>query len=445
MKLLFGVWGNYKGWSKVTYVYNNCNNEAKTTLPLLLKSISPDKCFIIISDTLIENVIGNLTDNDYENYIKEIKNSTYQFIAESGVSDKEKSICEISILPGIGTFNKTKFIGNPSNFYSILYYELVNRLIDIISNNNEGDNFEFYLDITHGINYMTMLTYRALKEISQILAFFYNVKFIVLNSDPKVGSESNKLYINNIEDINVIPQLATYSYNDTNLVRPLKSIPDEAKKEIGEKAPRISKEIFDDIYSFLGAFLNALPVFMYVFFPKIEKIDKINEGAKKVYEYFYNKINIKKEEGKLIITQNVDLASLYITILQSQLLIFLLERKYNLQNTNTICLSDIHNIYNLFKFSRTLQMRLEKEVKKIEENEGRLSDEFKDYGLILYEDDYDLSKNTDIDERNFFAHCGFGYNVIQIKKEENKIILKIKESFIKKIRSLIKRNMPQGA
>jgi len=38
-----------------------------------------------------------------------------------------------------------------------------------ISENNKPC-LELYLDITHGLNFMTMMTYRAVKDILQIIA-----------------------------------------------------------------------------------------------------------------------------------------------------------------------------------------------------------------------------------------------------------------------------------
>lgn len=58
-----------------------------------------------------------------------------------------------------------------------------------------------HLDLTHGINYSTILTYRAIKEITELFSIFKEIKFKVYSSDPSLPTIANKLSINIIEDL----------------------------------------------------------------------------------------------------------------------------------------------------------------------------------------------------------------------------------------------------
>lgn len=437
MKILFEVWGNYKNWQKVSYRYNQTELESKTTLPLLLNETCPQRCFIIVSDTLIENIIDNNSNIlSYEEYIKKIEKDVKNFIETVEVCENDIEKCEILVLPGVGTFNKTNFIGNPLNFHSALYYKLVNIIINIITENKSDNQFEIYLDITHGINYMTMMTYRVIKEISQILAFFYKMKLVVLNSDPKIGSENVKLVINKIEDSNIIPRLDFYSFNDTYILRPSKNLLDEEKKKFGQDCPKINKEVFDKIFSFVGSFLDALPLYTYSFYFN-DELKFLDEA----YEFFYKSIKIENQYNKMIINHCANFTGIFISIMQYKFLKLLLKENYVIENKDEVSLNELISLQNIFDFSRTLKQRLAKEIKKIQDIKNKLNSDYKDYGSYVLENYKD---DNNFDERNFFAHCGFGYNILQLKKENDEIILKVKDCFVDEIKNHIIGNITKG-
>ncbi|MCX7757931.1 MAG: CRISPR-associated CARF protein Csx1 [candidate division WOR-3 bacterium] len=435
MKLLFEIWGNYEKWQKASYSYEGKIIESNTTLPLLYEKINPDYCYIIISDTLIDNLIcKNIILATYKDYKNKLKEKTKEFLSQQ-IEFNDK-IFDILILPGVGTFNNSKFIGNPKNFYSLLFYEITKRLFTIL--NNEDESIEFYIDITHGINYMTMITYRVLREISEILAFFYKVKFIVLNSDPKVGTENLDLEINKIEDLNTIAKLNFYYFNDNSIIRPSKNITNDEKRNINENSPKIDKEILNNIYSFIGSFLNALPIFIFCFFPDKRKILC---DIEKAYDYFCKDEVLSIEENeKIIIKQKADFTGTFISILQAYLFSLLLNKRYSIENKKEVKFSEIEKLIKLFEFSRSLKQRLEKEIYKIK-NIKNIKNDFNDLGYYLLEG---YREDNTFDERNFYAHCGFGYNIIQIKRVGDDVIIKSKENFIERIKNNLLKNIPKG-
>jgi CRISPR-associated protein Csx1 len=170
MKILIEIWGNFEKWKEVNYYYGNENiKDSKTTFPLLFQCINPSSVFVIVSDTLIDNY-----DEEYENYSHIIDQVTIE--TKSFIDDINKKFntnlndYNIIVAPGIGRFEKIEVKGNPHNFYAFIYTKLscfiTEQLEEIFSN----EEIEVYLDITHGINYMTMMSYRAVKDILSILA-----------------------------------------------------------------------------------------------------------------------------------------------------------------------------------------------------------------------------------------------------------------------------------
>ncbi|MFN3599687.1 MAG: CRISPR-associated CARF protein Csx1, partial [Aquificaceae bacterium] len=248
IRILLAIWGNYKNWRTATYKYRGEEFTSSTTLPLLFKAIEPDYTYVIVADTLMDEYMDEVNSN-YQQGIEKVREKTKIYIEEKMgeyTNDLEEKNLDILVLPGVGTFSKLKFIGDPNNFYALVYYKLGKSILKIMNDhklifgNSKEENkpcIEFYLDITHGLNYMTMMTYRAVKDILQIVAYFCKVQLVVLNSDPypllKSGGEGFLLNINEIERINVIPVFNFYRYHHLKLLKPSEFFDNEERENIG--------------------------------------------------------------------------------------------------------------------------------------------------------------------------------------------------------------------
>lgn len=440
MKILFEVWGNYKNWRKVNYFFNEKNKESETSLPVLYEDIKPEKVFIILSDTLIDNFVSNSKDIEYIDFIDKIKEDVLNFV-NNGILQKENLL----VIPGIGSFEKSEFMGNPNNFFYLLYYEVVKKINELLEesteNNKNLNEIEVFLDITHGINYMTVMTYRALKDIFSIISFFYKVKFTVLNSDPVVGSNVNEVNINQIENINLVPQFNFYKFNNTRLLRPFEKIDCSKKIDIGQKINNIEKnnnKIINDCYAFAGSFQNALLPFIYYFYPDIVQLGKMLDN---IICFFKEYLAIENMgSNKISIIQQINIQPLFQSLLQVFLISNLLIKKYSIGEKAEIELKEFNQLINLYNFSPTLKIRLTKELEKIK-NIKNIENEYKDYGNFAI-DNYQETNN--IDDRNLYAHCGFAYTITQIKKVNEKVFIKVKDSVLKNIKNIILNNISNG-
>ncbi len=107
-------------------------------------------------------------------------------------------------------------------------------------------------DATHGINWITILTYRALREILEILSYFYSVNLKVLNSDPFVREGADLLNINIIEETKILPKISVYK-DDKRPIEPYNELEDDKEKEkVGKEINDFFKEIFGNIESILN-------------------------------------------------------------------------------------------------------------------------------------------------------------------------------------------------
>jgi len=71
------------------------------------------------------------------------------------------------VAPGIESFPNGVFEGNALDYY---YYILAETSINLLR--HPYNELETYLDLTHGLNYFTILTYRGIKEVLEIISIF---------------------------------------------------------------------------------------------------------------------------------------------------------------------------------------------------------------------------------------------------------------------------------
>jgi len=461
MKLLIEIWGNYHAWKEVTYTYNDSTITSTTTIPLLLQTIKPDKSLIIVADTLLEYEIANNTlatelnntTNWYRDAIKAVEHSTKQFIINALDNTKTKASTDtISVLvtPAVGTFNKTKFIGNPNNFFSYLYYIMAKAAVTIAHNSNDKE-LEIYVDITHGMNYMTMITYRTIKDICSILAYFFDITFVVLNSDPFVGSDNIHLNINQIEKVKIKPQFNFFRYPqfDTGqYLRVSQKIDNDKKALINKKLQNIIKEqlegykpFIEDYYCFASSVYHALPLYLVYFYPDITKLKTIIDI---IVEIFFNHF-MYITDSKFIIQQQVDFTPSFLSLLQLAIFAQCLQSKYNITRQAECPLPLLNDILQIYIANPTITSRIYRELDKLQLVVHELQvipENYVDYGLLLKKSDYIPS--TNVDNRNFFAHSGFGYNNTLIKNVNKTIYIKPKEESLQEIKKVLIDNLPLG-
>jgi len=418
MKVVIAPWGNPKKWNEVTYVYNGQTEKSKSSLSLIKKIENPDKIIIVCADTLGDDCVYFFKNPHYNDIKSCAENLIFNFCQkELNNFTPEKIIVSY----GFAEFTHTKFIGNAVDFYYHTLKELALLFTDSLPEMNE--KIEVIFDATHGINYTTILTYRALREILEILAYVYDVNLKVLNSDPYIGREAkiDTLNINVIEESKILPKISVYRSNDKP-VQVYSLLDDETKGKIGRD---ISTFIFqisfnidkNKIFIFLGSFLYALPVFLLSYMMKSSELkDKIEKIAKE----FKKNIDLNNSSKLEIIRKwefRENFANLIKTYLVSSILV-----KFGFNRLDDIPLSKIEDLKEKFYKKFPIESnRIDVEIgdRGIEGVKEYLTSEFRPYFKIVEKEDKSL------DKRVFFAHAGFPYNVIELKRENDEIYIKI--------------------
>jgi len=239
MKVVIAPWGNPRNWKEVEYVYNGQTEKLKDPLVLIKRIENPNKVIIVSVDTLADDYVYAFKNPSYD----DIKSCAENLILNFCQKELKNFIPEkIIVSYGFGEFNHTKFIGNAVDFYYHTFKELAFYFANLLPQINE--KIEVIFDATHGINYTTILTYRALREILEILAYVYDVNLKVLNSDPYIGREAkvDRLNINTIEESKILPRISVYKSNKRP-VEPCFHLENERKEEIGKNIGNFISEI----------------------------------------------------------------------------------------------------------------------------------------------------------------------------------------------------------
>ncbi len=228
--ILVTVWGDPGGWSDVMYrtpklsAIKRCKltdvgwNEnivkQNSTLGALFESFSDiiASAIVYVADTLALSPYvfdyeeaahicsGDNLCKDYKNIIECAKRYVLSFLSSNNILAQYMDRINVHVLPGIGEYKrkirdkgdglKATYIGHPSNYYFGLLTHLYSYLI-----NNENAINTVLLDISHGINFMPVLGFRAVVEAIKLYMIERSRKktrLIVLNSDPVIGKESTK-------------------------------------------------------------------------------------------------------------------------------------------------------------------------------------------------------------------------------------------------------------
>lgn len=126
------------------------------------------------------------------------------------------------VAPGIGSFPNGIFIGDALDYY---YYTIA-KISQILLDCN-CDELEIHLDLTHGLNFSTILTYRLVKEILEIFSIFKNIKFKAYNADPSLPAATDKLSINIIEEVKMFLRAFGSGLKKERILEPINLSADE--------------------------------------------------------------------------------------------------------------------------------------------------------------------------------------------------------------------------
>lgn len=173
---------------------------------------------------------------------------------------------------------------------------------------------------------------------------------------------------------------------------------------------------------FLGSFLYALPVFVLSY---IINASELKEQIEKISEEFEKNIELNNSD-KLVISRNWEFRENFANLIKAYLVSSILE-KFGFNGLDDIPLSKIKELKQKFYKKFPVESnRIDVEIgdRGIEGVKEYLTNEFRPYFEIVREKEKE-KEDRGLDKRVFFAHAGFPYNVIELKRENNEIYIRI--------------------
>ncbi|MEO0148577.1 MAG: CRISPR-associated CARF protein Csx1 [candidate division WOR-3 bacterium] len=396
MKVLIAPWGNPTNWQEAEYRYNGTTKRGKSSIGVIIDVEKPDKTIIVCSDTL-SNEVGTISS------YRDIK-----IFAEKIVKDFAER--EFNIEPDVivsysfGKFRNLNFEGNASDFYVGVLLGLVDELVEVLKNGELPEEFEFILDLTHGLNFNTVMTYQAVLDITSILAYFTNVKLKVLNSDP--FNKNQTLNINTIQNKKVLPSLVAYN-TDEKPIKLYHNLENNVKEELGKKLINCSDNK-KEVMTFLSAFIFGLPVHVITYMPNVKDLRRVIKLCYILYE-----CNIKVSGNKVL--RMYEFTDSFTNMVKAYFVGWLLE-KMNFSACDDVQIDDIIRLKKtIYKKFPVIRNRIDREIDEVEKIREKLTNQYQNYSVLL-------GKNQrNIDLRNFFAHAGFEHNALDLRINQNKI------------------------
>jgi len=422
MNILIAPVGNIERYEEVTYVIENTEKKSKVSFSILEEIKKTEKIIIIALDTLADK------GKNYEEIEEDVKNKIFSFIKKEKLLKSEN--LDVMVAPGVGRFSGNKiFKGNMRDYYSFLFYHLSKIFL-------EGDEpLEIYLDLSHGINYMPVLTYQAIKEAGALVAIKREVKLETYNSDPVTGKPSidDKFQINMVNE--EIIEFTIKKYSDSRIqkfrqIKPINEnyyVDNEKRREFDKEFAFFQQEAHE-ILAFLGAVFHGLLLPIFRFYPDIENIEKRLEHT---FKKWRDSINLTRKNEELICERKLTFTEFFEVLVKA----LVLARCLNLERKEVVQLSEVEELFKNFFAPLIVGNFIDDEIRTFREVKEKNIEDWKPLIEIKMEGSGKKVQPASPHQRNFFAHAGFEGNAVMVKKEGDSLLIKYNEKFIEIIKN----------
>ncbi|MFP3218951.1 MAG: CRISPR-associated CARF protein Csx1 [Acidianus sp.] len=302
-RILIATWGNpwrigpqdgpcrEYSWERVEYVTEEGHGRYLTPLPLLHSEFGFERIILIVQDTAIYREA-----RDYGS-LREAVEADFRKFAEAECPGLAGAL-EIVVAPGVGTFRnslggdraiRARFGGSIEDFYSYVAMDLAAR----ISDQFDGPGVEVHLDLSHGINYMPALTYRAVRELLSIAAMFEPATLVLWNSEPVMGKAGDApVKLHRVEE-EVRPQPPSPPEapdgQDCRVLKAAGGAPEERGRAISEDVKGLIGSLgldMRELKAFASSLANGLPLLAFQTMPNPELLGSYVEGVERIYQEY---------------------------------------------------------------------------------------------------------------------------------------------------------------
>ena len=440
MKILVAPWGWPQNYREVPYRIEDKIIPSRTATGALKGMFKPDHTVLIFPESLS---VYNPKTFQLKNH-KEIAEALRSFLIREFLVDQKylpdfnSDRDHVLIAPASGTFvhsarkdetfeeaGRLSIKGALSDYFSWVYYQLSNLIFGWIDG---ADSVEILLDLSHGLNFMSTLTYSALYEIGSVIEIKLHNKVTLklYNADPYYENP-DYMEINLVKDIipkiNLSRRLPSQKYQPVKVIS--KKYTDTAKN-LGQAFSKFEKFYKNDCFAFWGAFSQGIPLGVFRFKPS-DRFKEILETAEKLFKENI-KILYQGEKKFIIISKRLKFTDYFDSTVFLRNLILILD-KISVSSKNEIPLENLKAISEqLYKNFPAILDRINYEVDDLPKSK------FKERGS----DWEPLGKcGNEIHRRNFLAHAGLSQNAIEYRYFENKWWVRYCKDSIDKITGIL--------
>ena len=426
MKILIASWGNPNKWNSVTYHFDGEKDVSKTSLKILVKKLKPDLSVVFVGDTLA----GSNEFQSYHQLIEGVRGDIRNFIEVEGISDNR---LKVVVAPAVGSFENGNFLGNVKDYYYYALFCISELIFRQICESKVPEEIEFILDLTHGINYMPVFLYRALRESLGLVAYFTKARLKVFVSDP-VSMDLNQMRsynINIVEDTVLRPAVPEISVKLTGS--------DVALVDGIKPSCRLPYDVMTTALAFMQSLKEGLPLCLATF---CSEATKTSEFMKKTVMEYRNSVSIKPGE-KLVVEKKARFNELFrICCLYSIGANMLTKTKGCFNPEEGVPLEVLCSVADIFSFSRRISQSIINDISgkgnkySLEKAAVNLKSEGWEYLGLLFEDG-NAKGLGNLNERNFYAHSGFERKVTQLKKLNGKVLVRYLPKSVESIKKVL--------
>ena len=353
-----------------------------------------------------------------------------------------ESRLRVVVLPGVGYYNGYRFEGFLENAKFVLVKELYEEL-------SVYRPSVVVLDITHGVNYMSTLTYSVVTMLGRALYVTEGLpkQVVTLNSDPPVRCGNVRINVVDVMDVDkegvtisdVLKSIGKFEGAILN-VQPQTGVTiNEEFRTLNKDKKRLSD--LSEIY--VERIGKALDYGMILYiatrlaqgdFEEFERLayDKMVKVSEIISRYVSVKYEVKDEVGNIVVSRNFvansDLVLQYVATKILERIKCKTECCRFEDGYDLACLSKLIDSLKMGDFAQTI---FKNEVANIMEKYG--GDLTKEPTLLCRVIGHSDCKECSANKRNLIAHAGLEENVTYMYRRDGKVLTKYGEKCLKEV------------
>jgi CRISPR-associated protein Csx1 len=479
---------------------------SRTTLAALHECLKPQYVIVVAQDTILVKNPGELRgDYSYDDVIRDVENIVEEFLKKAdmevgrggekrkgNIYDEVGSKLTIIVAPGSGRFRNLMRVGakevtvnleacgSLEDYYSYLLLSLASHMLAIIEREGPLSQLKVHLDLSHGINYMPALTYKAVTDLLPVIAAYigggdvtvklstYNSEPVLKNGDTSVIHKVEELKVREGGNFGLIPSYEIPSQCKPRSKPRLLTLNEYCAKnarlnkveELGRRIGSISGELADRLNldggrlsAFAGSLANGLPLLLLETMPTTRLRDYVEQvlcGYRRNVVVNYNVKDGNEVEVKMFRLARLPRSTVAVAklLLASEIIRSRPELANIRYSDAGVSLRALNRLVGVaFTWNKRLQLTTSHELKNIEgrvdcmRNQGRLSvGKWTRYAdVYTYEPrgscELEVGEpgrstcecnilNESDEQRHFLQHAGLHRCIVMVKVQDGDVWLK---------------------